>query len=870
VVRDVVSSLRPLVRDVARVDRAKIAWVTPPRNAGGTVAPLAVGAATGHLLVGLAISIGALNVAFSDRPGPYRVRAGQMALVSLISAVSLFVGGITGAIDGLAVALAALWGFGGGLLVALGPASTQIGLTSMVMLVVFAAQPLSPTAAAEQAGLILAGGLLQTLLAVAAWPVRRDEPQRVALAALLRQLAADTRASRGPDSPPPATAALTDASATVTGAGSDHSAVGEALRTLLDEAEGINLALVALDDTRHRRRDTMGQGTPPRRIDAVMHAAGDVLALLAEGLDTGRVPADTDAPLQRIAASARVLRSQATHAADGVQQTRAAAVLAGVEALASQLRAAMESATHAITGDEEAVRLHAPQPPALRLRAPVSILRANLTLRTAACRHAVRLACCFALADALGRTLDLPQGYWVPMTVAIVLKPDFAATFTHGLGRVAGTTVGLVLATGLVYSVFGEIPGRIVLVGVCMFVIRALGPANDGLLVIAVTALVVVLTSFAGARPEATIVARGIGTLIGGALALSAYAVWPTWERTQTPLILADLLDAYRHYVATIMAGDGDPRHGDPSALETARRAARLARSNAEASVDRLHREPARSAQAIDRADGLLANAHRFVHSAMALEAALHDDLHPAIPAALRVFVDDVETTLRALSQALRHPSSSLTNLPDLRADQRALADRAATQPGQDAPTGLAGYRGAIIVSEADRMTNSITTMTRVLRRQSDPAHASRRARERDRPLVGDDAVQERTPTCAGRASLLSTPGAPFGRPQRRRRLVHGRARRAGTDCRRLSPSPRGACPLAYHDAVGAPCRLCLRSAGGVIGRAVGTRPIRGENACACMVTGEGRSHRERSAPPLWHVTDEEPLRRAAPNTTLA
>jgi len=49
--------------------------------------------------------------------------------------------------------------------VTLGPASTQIGLTSMVMLVVFAAQPLSPTAAAEQAGLILAGGLLQTLLA---------------------------------------------------------------------------------------------------------------------------------------------------------------------------------------------------------------------------------------------------------------------------------------------------------------------------------------------------------------------------------------------------------------------------------------------------------------------------------------------------------------------------------------------------------------------------------------------------------------------------------------------------------------------------------------------------------------------------------
>jgi len=57
VVRDVVSSLRPLVRDVARVDRAKIAWVTPLRNAVGTVAPLAAGVATGHPLVGLALTL---------------------------------------------------------------------------------------------------------------------------------------------------------------------------------------------------------------------------------------------------------------------------------------------------------------------------------------------------------------------------------------------------------------------------------------------------------------------------------------------------------------------------------------------------------------------------------------------------------------------------------------------------------------------------------------------------------------------------------------------------------------------------------------------------------------------------------------------
>lgn len=143
----------------------------------------------------------------------------------------------------------------------------------------------------------------------------------------------------------------------------------------------------------------------------------------------------------------------------------------------------------------------------------------------------------------LARTPALPRAYWLPMTVAIVLKPDFAATFTRGLGRLAGTVLGLLLATALVYAVFGQVAGRVALVGVLVFAVRSLGPANYGLTVTAITALVVVLTSFAGAAPEATILECGGYTLAGGALALAAYAAWPTWERTQTPALLANLLD---------------------------------------------------------------------------------------------------------------------------------------------------------------------------------------------------------------------------------------------------------------------------------------------------------------------------------------
>lgn len=81
--------------------------------------------------------------------------------------------------------------------------------------------------------------------------------------------------------------------------------------------------------------------------------------------------------------------------------------------------------------------------------------------------------------------------------------------------------------------------------------------------------------------------------------------------------------------------------------------------------------------------DGLLANSHRFAHSVMSLETDLYYDPNAPAPVdrrALSVFVDDVDTTLRALVAALRDPSQRLDGLPDLRADQRALVDGSDTQ----------------------------------------------------------------------------------------------------------------------------------------------------------------------------------------------
>ena len=92
------------------------------------------------------------------------------------------------------------------------------------------------------------------------------------------------------------------------------------------------------------------------------------------------------------------------------------------------------------------VRHTRPRRAELGLRRPGPILRANLTLRSSAFRHAIRLGLTVAVAAAVAEISGLARGYWLPLTVLFVLRPDFGSTFTRGLQRYIGTALGVVLS----------------------------------------------------------------------------------------------------------------------------------------------------------------------------------------------------------------------------------------------------------------------------------------------------------------------------------------------------------------------------------------------------------------------------------------
>jgi uncharacterized membrane protein YccC len=331
----------------------------------------------------------------------------------------------------------------------------------------------------------------------------------------------------------------------------------------------------------------------------------------------------------------------------------------------------------------------------------MAILRSNLNLESAAFRHAVRLAACVALGEAIGRSLSWQRTYWLPMTVAIVLKPDFTATFSRGILRVAGTLAGLLAATAVFHILPSRVGAEILLVAGLTFLLRWAGPANYGVLTAAVSALVVMLIAVSGVAPKDVIVARGVNSLAGGALALGAYLLWPTWQRTQIRETMATMLDAYRDYFRRVSKIYMQPALRDEDGLDDSRGEARLTRSNVEASIDRMSVEPGVTPEAMAAWNAMMASSHGLVNAMMAIEAAMPGPEDGPPPDGFRAFCHDVEISLHSVSAALRGSKILARALPDLRESYRRMLQCGSFESG----------RLALVAMEADRLTNRLNTL---------------------------------------------------------------------------------------------------------------------------------------------------------------
>ncbi len=228
-------------RDLTRFDKGKVAAEVAIRNTIGIVLPLIAGALLGNPSAGAVGALGALGVSYRDSRDPYVTRARRMLLSSVLIGVAVTLGAIAGRNNIAAVATATLWAFGAGMMVLFGLQAGNLGVTTIVTLVVFAARRLTPVEAVETGLVAATGGVLQTLLSVVLWPVHRYEPERAILGSLYSALARLAVSPAGAGGAPPGTAQLAETGKILASLARDRSMEAERYIFLVNQAERIRI-----------------------------------------------------------------------------------------------------------------------------------------------------------------------------------------------------------------------------------------------------------------------------------------------------------------------------------------------------------------------------------------------------------------------------------------------------------------------------------------------------------------------------------------------------------------------------------------------------------------------------------------------------
>ncbi|MFC9498845.1 FUSC family protein [Streptomyces sp. NPDC056982] len=495
-------------------------------------------------------------------------------------ALSTFVGYLAAGRLVTFLPLLAVWGFVAGMAWAVGSTAGIVAATTVGSMLVTVTLPTSVGRALEHAGVIALGGVVQAML-ILLFPIRRWGAHRDALADALAAVADYARRLRhdptAPFDPEPLMTAR-DAAAVTPSQARTRPPVLHGPRGLAERIRPV-VAVLADPDV-----GAPAEGPGRDRARELLDAAADVLDVAARSIRRG-IPAEVpprSAAVLRVDQEHEVLEGPARQAAERL-----------VELLGEALEIAGSGGGTRPTQPGPAGSQFLVRPTMFRL-VPVVVraVRRELRKDSPVFRHAVRLAAVATLGYLIAAQLPLGHGYWAPIASVMVMRPDFHRTYARAVARLAGTLAGVALATGMVRAlgpdahVFGAL--TVVSAGLSYTLSRT-GYAYSQCFT---AAYVVFLLGMGGQAWEQTVPERVVLTLLGGALAMLAYVVFPAWETPRLAGRLADWLAANGRYAAAVLRSYADPTREHRADMRRALLASREARAAWQEAYDRARQEP--------------------------------------------------------------------------------------------------------------------------------------------------------------------------------------------------------------------------------------------------------------------------------------
>lgn len=509
------------LEELVRTTPPAVPWADVVRFAVTVPMPLAVAVLVAggiepgpELGAGVFGTTGALAACLAPMGGPLRDRLRRTAAATGFGAVGLVVGQYASGGGWAPVVVIALVSAAAALISAVN-AALSLGALQLLVYTALASGLVTPLSAVAEVGFFFAGAAWATLATLVQAATERGDPDRGAVAEVFTRTGELLAAAGSADTDEARRRLTTALNAAYDRVIRSRSATAGRSRALAELAGVLNGAAPLVEGT----VATVRAGVPadPSDVTAV-HALAAAVSGERE-LPADRPPALDDGPPTR-------------------------------RAVRHGLRLAWN-----VVGDPEERAGAAVPLPRLDRRTRLRDLADRTVASPDSRSFAVRLALCMTIAEIARQLLPLERPYWVLLTVAIVLKPDFGSVFTRAVQRGVGTLIGVLIGS-LLLAVLPRDAWVLVAMAVAAGLLPWARGANFGLFSVFQTPVIILLLDLALAGGPGLVGARMVDTLVGCAIVLVVgYALWPQTWRAPLDEALRDAATALDAYVEAAFTG---------------------------------------------------------------------------------------------------------------------------------------------------------------------------------------------------------------------------------------------------------------------------------------------------------------------------
>lgn len=538
--------------------RETVPWGRAARTGIAIVTPVTIGMLAGNVVPTVLCSLGAMSLSFSDKGGPYRTRLARFATVIVSGATGFLLGGSVYGHGAVTVAMVMAAGLVSSLMSRISAIASTAALQFLLYTVVSSGISFGPIPVWMPSMLYAIGGIWTAALSLATGIGRTNAPQQALIADVYRRLADLLEASRV-----------------------DTARADERVRRTDSARQDFTTAMnAAYDAVLTRREQSGGRENRYNRLTAMLNSATPIVEAALTVVRDGRlIPAEIPAAVAEIgraiefpSARARI-RSGRTALPNPVSfiqgrpDSRRPATIElpridtsapALEVLEAGIRQAKSVLSGKAPADDDPRRGRA------GFRSWWNKFRVALIGGRETWWQTVRLIVCLGVADAVGQMLGLERSFWVVLSVAVVMKPDFGSVFARAVQRTLGTVVGVAIGAAVV-ALVPVGPWTLLPIAFFAFMLPISIRRNYGMLATFVTPLIVLMLDQIHHNAQTLVEYRLIDTAIGCAIVLLVgYLPWPsTWRsRTRIGQRFADTAATVLTYMTVALADAAGERTG--------------------------------------------------------------------------------------------------------------------------------------------------------------------------------------------------------------------------------------------------------------------------------------------------------------------